>query len=353
MRTAISTRSSVRNLKRPSYGTVPEGIVRMNDNSNLFMPNPAAERVAREFDFDSLSEYPPLAADGLREAIGRKLKASPEQVIVGNGSDEIIDLVVKAYCDPDDRAMIPVPTFEMYSMYLAIAGARIVMCPLKEDFQLDAERMLSTRAKMIFIASPNNPTGNSMREEDVLRIVEESGALTVIDEAYCEFAGGSRYTRLVDEYENVIVLRTFSKAYALSGLRVGFGIASEGIVEAIRRVEPPFRLNRFSEQVAIEALKDDDFISRTVRMARKERAWLSNELELMGAEVYPSETNFILFRSPMAVKKLISGLLKRKIAIRDCSNQPMLRNCARVTFGRHEMNSRFVSEMRSVIGGSR
>lgn len=353
MRTAISMRNSIRNLKRPSYGTVPEGILRMNDNSNLFMPNPAAERVAKEFDFDSLSKYPPLAADGLREAIGRKLKVPPEQVIVGNGSDEIIDLVVKAYCNPNDRAAIPVPTFEMYSMYLSIAGARLIACPLTKGFQLDTKKILSTKAKMIFIASPNNPTGNSMREEDVLKIVEESNSLVIIDEAYCEFAGGSRYSRLVDEYENVIVLRTFSKAYALSGLRIGFAVASENLIDAIRRVEPPFRLNRFSEQVAIEALKDDDFIAKTARMAKEERRWLSGELELMGAKVYPSETNFILFRSPIPVKKLISGLLERKIAIRDCSNQPMLRNCARVTFGRREINSRFVSEMKSLIGGGR
>ena len=271
MRTVITTRGSVRNLRRPSYGTIPADIIRMNDNSNLFMPNPAAKRVARRFDFDSLSKYPPVAADGLREAIAAKYDISAEQVLVGNGSDEIIDLVVKTFCDPGDRATVSVPTFEMYSMYLAIAGAKILACPLKKDFQLDVEKILSIRPKIVFIASPNNPTGNTMREKDILRIVEKSNSLVVIDEAYCEFSGGSKFMRAIGRYGNLVVLRTFSKAYALSGLRIGFAVASKETADALRSIEPPFRLNRFSEQVAIEALKDDDFIARTVKMAALEK----------------------------------------------------------------------------------
>lgn len=346
-------RNSVKNLKRPSYRTVPDDILRMHDNSNLFMANPAARRVAERFDFDSLSKYPPVAADELREAIGNKWKVSPDQVLVGNGSDELIDLVVKTFCDRGDRAAIPIPTFEMYSMYLTIAGAKIVTCRLKRGFQLDIDRILSARPKMTFIASPNNPTGNSMQKEDILRIIEDSKALVVVDEAYCEFAGGTKFTGLVDEYDNLIVLRTFSKAYALPGLRIGFAIASKKIADAMRRVEPPFRLNRFSEQVAIEALKDDDFIEKTVKMANTERAWLSKELERLGAKIYPSETNFITFRAPIPVKELVFGLLRRKIAIRDCSSQPMLRNCARVTFGRRDINSRFISAMTEVLEEAR
>lgn len=353
MCTAILTRASVRNLKRPSYGTIPADIIRMNDNANLFMPNPAAKRVARRFDFDSLSKYPPVAADDLREAIAEKYGVSAEDVFVGNGSDEIIDLIVKTFCNPGDVATISVPTFEMYSMYLTIAGAKILASPLKRDFQLDVDKILSTDPKVVFIASPNNPTANAMREKDVLRIIERSSALVVVDEAYCEFSGGSKFTKAVNRYDNLVVLRTFSKAYALSGLRIGFAVASEDVADALRSIEPPFRLNRFSEQVAIEALKDDDFIARTAKMATAERRWLSEELERLGADVFPSDTNFILFKSPIAVRKLISGLLKRKIAIRDCSNQPMLRNCARVTFGRREINERFVSEMKRVIGGGR
>lgn len=351
MRIIVPIRNSVRNLKRPSYGTVPANIVRMNDNSNLFMPNPAAKRVAKKFDFDSLSKYPPVAADDLRKAIGEKYDVSADQVLVGNGSDEIIDLIVKTFCDRGDKAAIPVPTFEMYSMYLTIAGAKIIACPLIPRFQLDVEKMLSNAPKLIFIASPNNPTGNTMRECDILRIIEESNSLVVIDEAYCEFSGGSKFTRKVDGYDNVIVLRTFSKAYALSGLRVGFAIASKPVADALRIAEPPFRLNRFSEQVAIEALKDDDFVAKTANIAASERKWISRELERLGAEVYPSETNFILFRSPIPAKRLISNLLRRGIAIRDCSSQPMLRDCVRVTFGRREMNRKFITEMKKVIWG--
>jgi len=346
-------RDSIKRLNPPSYRTLPPGVIRMNDNSNLFMPNPVAEKVSDEFDFDMLSEYPSIFADDLRAAIGGKFGVDPGQVIVGNGSDEMIDLAVKAYVGPRDRVAVPVPTFEMYSMYAKIAGAQIAECPLrKKTFQLDVDLILSSDPKMIFLSSPNNPTGNSFKRQDIIRVVQESDAIVVLDEAYCDFSEGGSCISSSKKLPNLIILRTLSKAYALPGLRVGFCIGSKEVIEPMAAANAPFRLNRFSEKVAIEALADDDFIRKTARMANEEREWVSAELKKLGAAVFPSETNFLLFRPSVPVKTLIQGMLKDGIAIRDCSNQPLLENCARVTFGRREINKKFIESAKKIMGGS-
>jgi len=346
-------RENVRRLDRPSYRTVPKGVIRMNDNSNLFMPNPVAARVSNMFDFDSLSMYPSILADDLRAAIGKKFGIGASQVIVGNGSDEAIDLAVKTFIGPKDRVAVPVPTFEMYSMYAKIAGAKIVECPLEEGtFQLDVDALLSADAKMIFLSSPNNPTGNSMRAEDMKRIIRESGAVVVADEAYSDFTDAGSLIGMSKRAKNLLVLRTLSKAYALPGLRVGFCMGSREVVDSMCAACAPFRLNRFSEKVAIEAIADDSFVRKIAEMARTERKWVSSKLSKLGAKVYPSETNFLLFRPPVPVKRFVEELLGKGIAIRDCSKQRMLANCARVTFGRREINEKFIAACSDVLEGS-
>lgn len=345
-------RDNVRRLDRPSYRTLPKGVIRMNDNSNLFMPNPVAEDVSGMFDFDMLSMYPSIMADDLRVAIGKKFGISPEQVIAGNGSDEAIDLAVKTFIEPKDRVAVPVPTFEMYSMYAKIAGAKVVECPLEEGtFQLDVDALLSADAKLIFLSSPNNPTGNCMRPSDIKRIIKESGAVVVVDEAYCDFTGEASIIVAAKRSKNLLVLRTLSKAYALPGLRVGFCMGSREVIEPMCAACAPFRLNRFSEKVAIEALADDKFVRKIAEMAGQERAWTSSKLKRLGATVYPSETNFLLFKPLVKVKKLIEELLAKGIAIRDCSKQRMLDNCARVTLGTRALNEKFIDACAEILEG--
>jgi len=344
-------RNSISDLEGPSYSSLPADILRMNDNSNLFAPNPAVKNARDKFDFDLLSSYPTVLADDLREAIAQKFRIDPMQVIVGNGSDEIIDLAVKAFLDPGDTVALPVPTFEIYTLYVKVMGASVAKCPLKgESFDIDVDAILSSEPKVVFICSPNNPTGNAFAREDFERVLNESRAMVVMDEAYCQFSDKSGFgAELVKDYDNLIVLRTFSKAYSLAGLRVGFGVGSEEAITPLRKIIAPFRLNRFSEAVAIEALNDDDFIERIVTAARDEREYLTKELSALGAKAYPSEANFMLLRSPIPVKALVGGLLERGIAIRDCSAQPLLEDCARVTIGNRGVNIRFIGAMKRVL----
>lgn len=344
-------RKCIRDLDGPSYRSLPDGIIRMNDNSNLFFPNPVIEKVCEQFDFKSLSAYPSVYSDDLREAIAGKFGYEPTQVAIGNGSDEVIALAVKTFLDSGDRVAIMTPTFEMYVMYVKIIGGAVVDIILSpESFEIDVDKVISSKPKIVFICSPNNPTGNCFKRGDIKRVIEELPALVIIDEAYCQFS--EKTEGLIDlpqDCDNVLVLRTFSKAYALAGLRVGFGIGSDEVTAAMRKICAPFRLNRFSEAIALEAIRDDQYIADIARIAREEREWVSEALRTLDARVYPSETNFILFNPPMEIGELIQKLMEKGIAIRDCSDRPLLGNCARVTIGNRGINENFINAVREIL----
>ncbi|HDP97182.1 MAG TPA: histidinol-phosphate transaminase [Euryarchaeota archaeon] len=343
-------REDVLRIKEPSYRSLPDKTIKMNDNSNLFSINPIVRKIREQFDFESLSAYPSVSSDMLRNAVAGKNGVDPSQVIVGNGSDEIIDLVVKAFVDPGDAAVILSPSFEMYSRYLAVAGARIIESTLDaENFGIDVESIISSRAKIKFICSPNNPTGNAFSLTDIRRIAEESDSIVVVDEAYIEFAlDQESAVGLVDELDNVIVLRTLSKAYGLAGLRIGYAVGGREPVGFVRRICAPFRLNRLSEWVATKAIESDDFVKKVAEMAKEERDWTSSALSSLGAVVYPSVTNFLLFKPPVPSAVLVASLMDMGIAIRDCGEKPLLDGCARVTLGPRKLNERFIDAVRTV-----
>lgn len=344
-------RENVLRIGASSYSTLPEKTLRMNDNSNLFGVNPIVREISEQFDFASLSKYPSLSSDELRNAVASNFGVDPSQVIAANGSDEIIDLIVKSFIGPGDEALILSPSFEMYTRYLTLADAKVLESLLDPgDFSLDVESAASSRAKIKFICSPNNPTGNAFPSGDIRRIAEESDSVVVVDEAYIEFAPDQENSiGLVDELDKVIVLRTMSKAYGLAGLRVGYAVGSSDAIGLMRKICAPFRLNRLSEWAAARAIESDAFIREIAELAEKERDWTSSALSSLGAKVYPSVTNFLLFKSPIPSDKLVGALLDKGIAIRDCGNRPLLENCARVTLGPRELNQRFIDAVRTVM----
>lgn len=343
-------RDNVLRIGESSYRSLPEEIIRMNDNSNLFAVNPVVRKICEQFDFDSLSAYPSVSSDEFRNAIASKFGVESLQVIAANGSDEIIDLIVKAFVDSGDAALILTPSFEMYTRYLTVAGARVIEGILgAENFGLDIESVIASRAKIKFICSPNNPTGNAFSPSDIRRIAEESDSIVVVDEAYIEFAPDQVSSiGMVNELDNIIVLRTLSKAYGLAGLRIGYAVGSSDLIGFISRICAPFRLNRLSEWAATNAVESDDFVRKVAEMAKEERAWTSSELASLGARVYPSVTNFLLFKTPIPSGKLVASLMDMGIAIRNCGDKPLLDGCARVTLGPRELNERFVGAVKTV-----
>jgi histidinol-phosphate aminotransferase len=294
------------------------------------------------------NRYPDPEALSLKKLIARELRIKPEMILQGNGSDELIYYLIAAIGGP---VLYPVPTFSMYGIIAQALNQKKTAVPLDEQFDLDMKRMLSAirkeKPRLIFLSSPNNPTGNCFSSDRILKIIETAGSksLVVVDEAYQPFASEKGFLPLLRDYENLIILRTLSKI-GLAGLRVGFLIAGEEIVREVNKVRLPFNLNALSQMLALEVLKDKNRLRNTIRSIISERDRLFTELsKIAGITTYPSEANFILFR----VKdpdRICQELLKRGVLVRNMNG--VVDGCLRVTVGSPEENRIFIHALQDI-----
>jgi histidinol-phosphate aminotransferase len=330
-------RKSIRAGKSPAYPEPRPGFLRMDANTSLFGENPALSRV----DDTTLAGYPSGISTRLVEALAREHDVDPAQVIVGNGSDGLIDHLAKAFLNPGDPLVLATPTFVMYPFYGRVNLGRVREIPLLlPGFQLDVNGMIETGGHLTFVASPNNPTGNAFPAQDLERLIRESRGVVVIDEAYADFCGQD-FTKRVSEFDNLVVLRTFSKAHGLAGIRVGYAIGPAPLIENLYRVKAAFEVGAFHEEVALEALADRSWLERAVETIRSERPRVSGELEKLGCTVSPSDANF-LFVDVGYAPVVKSFLADRKILVRDF---PDRNGWIRVTLGPPEINDRFLGAM--------
>jgi histidinol-phosphate aminotransferase len=324
------------------------GLVPMHANTNLLGQNPAVAREARAAARLAANQYPTENSELLCRALAEHHGLPRSWFLAGNGCDEVLDILAKTFLDPGDGFAYPVPAFVMYRFYAAVNLARPQEIPLIPDgrrFGLDVEGLLATRARVIVVASPNNPTGGAFPAEDLLALVRRSEGIVAVDEAYADFCGQD----LVAETRrspNLVVLRTFSKAYGLAGLRVGYAVAQEPLIEAMRRAKPPFNVSSFSERVAVRALAERAFWKRSVRTLPREREALMRAVEALGYETFESDANFFLMRSrrPLAGPLAEKGFLVRDVS----SHHPSLAGCVRVTAGDAKLNRRFLRALEAV-----
>jgi len=294
------------------------------------------------------NQYPDPEARELRRAVARRWRLRAGQVLPGNGSDELISYLITTFGGP---VLFPVPTFSMYGITAQALGEEAVAVPLDSAFDLDMDRMLGAvkkhRPKLVFLSSPNNPTGNSFSTERILSIVNASRGIVVIDEAYQPFSGRRGMLYLLNDYENVTIMRTLSKV-GFAALRVGILIGREELIEAVNRVRLPFNVSALSQAVAVEALKNFAEVKTALKMICKEREVLFGELERTGGVTpYPSEANFILFKVRNAYT-VYKRLLSRGVLVRYMG--PVLKDCLRVTVGTPEDNAFFLNALRRVVG---
>ncbi|MBN8694737.1 MAG: histidinol-phosphate transaminase [Bacteroidetes bacterium] len=300
------------------------------------------------------NRYPdPLQLD-VKEKLG-KIKGLPIQnIFLGNGSDEAIDILFRAFCNPGvDNIIICPPTYGMYEVSANINDVKIKRVPLtSEEFQLDTENILKAidnNTKLIFICCPNNPTGNGVKWEAIKKILENFSGLVIIDEAYINFA---RYRSLIPEllnYPNLVILQTLSKAWGLAGLRVGMAFASEPIIDIFNRIKPPYNINIASQKLVLEALNNTDKINAWIKETVEERDKLSAELAMLPfiIKVYPSDANFILVKTndPLAI---YNYLVTKKIIIRDRSKVELCEGCLRITVGTKEENRKLIDTLKEI-----
>jgi histidinol-phosphate aminotransferase len=325
---------------------VPPDCIRMDLNTNLLGPNPAVTKVIRTRPFET-HQYPSPDSDELREALAKEWKVDPGHLVCGNGVDDMISLSIRALTEKGDRVAYPTPSFSMYKFFARAHRNTIVEVPLKKGFEPDIDGLLKADARLTLIANPNNPSGNKFSNLDLERLLNETGGMVAIDEAYIEYSGGSFIGRL-EEFPNMVILRTFSKAYAMAGLRVGVAAASGGI-DRLKRLKPPFNLDVVSEAAALAALKNKVWLDRTLGVIRKERPRVQEALGKMGFKVHPSVTNFLLCGAPMDSEELCLGLAAKGVLIKDFGGVPGLEGHVRITIGAKKHNDALLKGVKEVL----
>lgn len=305
---------------------------------------------------EGLNRYPDPLQRSLKESIAGYRETRPERVFLGNGSDEVIDLLIRAFCEPgEEEIMIMPPTYGMYRACADINAVGTVKIPLTPSFRIDRERVrggITGKTKLIFICSPNNPTGNSFDPGVIESIIRSFRGLVVVDEAYIDLSPAQGFTGWLEEYENLVVLQTFSKAWGLAGIRLGMAFAAESLIRILNRIKPPYNVNAATQEAARQAILNHPVKDTMVERIVRERSWLRQKLEGLPAviRVYPSETNFLLvrFRHTSAVFRY---LLCRGIRVRNQSRQVHCDGCLRITVGTRRENELLVRALKD-YGGS-
>ena len=332
------------------------GSIKLASNENPLGPSPkAVEAIVAAT--SKLNRYPDGSGFYLRKRLAEKHRLPFDSILLGNGSNEIIELVIRAFMSPGDEVMMPEPSFLLYKLVVQWMGGRAAPIPLKEDWGIDLDKMaeaVTAKTKVIFLTNPNNPTGKVISKTDFeafLSRVPQSAAV-VLDEAYIEF-NTNPDTPLGFDYISgqspaVIVLRTFSKAYGLAGLRIGFGAMDPEIAGFLNRVRQPFNTGSLAQAAALAALDDDEFLSRSRQTTWSGLQFLYKEIEKMGLRHIPSEANFFLIEVPCEAKELYEAMLRRGVIIRSMASYGM-RRFIRVNVGLPEENIRFIGALKEVL----
>ncbi len=351
----------VRNLSSYEVETILgrklcEKIVKLDFNENFAMPSDIIERLlldaCRSVD---VRAYPPPRGCMAVKAVSSFLGFSESEVSVANGADEIIDLLMKVFVRRGSKVVVVEPTFPMYTFFTQLYGGSKVTAMLGPNFELDVDSVLKKadrEASLLFVCSPNNPTGNQFREADIKKLLQEFKGVVVVDEAYGDFAGYS-VIKWVRDYDNLVVLRSFSKAFGLAGLRLGYLVSNKSIVEYVQRVISPFNLNVVTQQLITLALQNWNYFEERIKFVVNERQWLMENLtRIDGVTPYPSDANFILFK--VTKSNLTSATVKerletRNVLVKDRGHLPLLENCIRVTVGTRNMNETFLSALKEAL----
>lgn len=295
----------------------------------------------------SLNRYPDPLQWKLKRKLSKIKGVKPEQIFLGNGSDEAIDLIIRIFCEPgEDAVQIFPPTYGMYQVSADINHVMTIKTNLTADFELPES---IAWPKVSFICSPNNPTGRLISRDRIMELTNQAGGIIVVDEAYIDFCQEKTILTWLDEMPNLIVLQTFSKAWGLAGARLGVAYASQEIIELMNKVKPPYNVNELTIQKGLEALSKVDQVKERIAYLIKQRTFLSEELAHISIikKVYPSDANFILIQVDDA-KGLYQKLLDQGIVVRDRSGMINLENCLRITVGTKEENKRLLKAIKNI-----
>jgi histidinol-phosphate aminotransferase len=330
-------------------------IIKLASNENPYGPVEEVRRAIID-ELSHVNRYPNSGCYYLCIELAKHHAVNPNQIFVGNGTNEIIDLFVRAFANPGEEIIYPIPSFIVYPIVSQLAGVKAVEVPLA-DYRLDLVAMrnaVTRKTKIVFICNPNNPTGTYVSRSEVDRFLDglSSDVLVVFDEAYFEYVTATDFPRALDlikERPQIIVLRTFSKIHSLSGLRIGYSISQEDIVTCLHKVRQPFNVNRVAQAAAMAALSHMDKIAARVKENRDELHFMREELEKLGFTVPPSQTNFLLAVPPQGTGAIVERLMDRGIIVRGMKSWGLDQEIFRVTVGTPYENRKFIETLRDLM----
>lgn len=327
-------------------------VQKLASNEIPFPPYYITKAIRKEI--KNINRYPESGSFYLRKALSGKLGVNRDQIIFGNGSDELIVLTLKALISKGDEVVVAYPTFLIYEIQAKVTGAKVVRvpfeglkCPLSE-----IAKKISRKTKIVFIANPDNPTGTYLNQKEVEKFLAKipKQVLVFFDEAYFEFAPKDfpQTLKFINKRGNVMVIRTFSKVYGLAGLRIGYGVTTRELAGVLNKIREPFNINRFAQVAALAALKNKGFLNKVIAYVKKEKEYLYGELRKCKLSFTESATNFILVDFGSDVSALCNYLLKQGVIVRDLKSWGM-KNCFRVTVGLSRENGKFIRHLKSYL----
>jgi histidinol-phosphate aminotransferase len=300
-----------------------------------------------------VNRYPDPQQSSLKEVLAQQRNLHTHQILLGNGSDEVLDLLFRAFCEPkEDNVITLPPTYGMYGVLANINAIENREVLLSGDFQPEVDAILNAvddNTKMIFLCSPNNPTGNSFSDKSIVTILQNFKGLVIIDEAYIDFSKKESWLNELDEYPNLIITQTLSKAYGLAGIRLGICYASSAVISVLNKIKPPYNVNELTQKRALERLADKEKIQIEIDSIITQREGLLKVLHQVKfvSKIYPTEANFVLIKVDDASKRY-NELIAKGIVIRNRTTQPLCENCLRLTVGTAEENKKLMDALLAI-----
>jgi len=302
---------------------------------------------------NGVNRYPDPQQTKVKALLSRTKKVETKNILLGNGSDEVLDLLFRAFCEPkQDNVIVLPPTYGMYEVLANINDIEIIKVNLSENFQPQTDKILNTQnsnSKLLFLCSPNNPTGNSFNTKEIENLLNNFNGLVVLDEAYIDFSNQDSWLNRLEQFPNLIVTQTLSKAYGMAGIRLGVCYASEAIISILNRIKPPYNVNELTQQKAIERLKNETGVKEEILTIIKEREQLVKALQLIDfiSNIYPSDGNFILIKVDDANLRY-TQLINKGIVVRNRTNQLLCENCLRLTVGTSTENKKLINTLKAL-----
>lgn len=322
--------------------------IKLNTNENPFPPSKAVLSAIQKATDEKLRLYPDPMSKSLREVFATTNKLNPENIFIGNGSDEIFTLLFRGFIEPDELAAFPYPSYSLYYTMSEANGIKYDKINLNKSFDVDFSKLLAKKYSLVIVGNPNNPTGRGCSIDEIVKFLKKFKGLLVVDEAYVDFYGETAI-ELVNEFDNIIVTRSLSKSYSLAGLRVGIAISNKENIDGLFKLKDSYNVNRISEAAAVAAIQDTKSFKYNIEMIVNNKEYLEEQLKMLDFEIIPSKANFLFVRhASVKAKDLYENLKRKKILVRYFEG-PIQSEYIRITVGTMMQIKSLITEVSSIV----